>query len=478
MIVYSSAHWRATCRFPVAVGASLIVLTGCASYQPAPVDLEENIGQFAARRLDEPRLHEALARALPGSSPEWPLPDWNRGQLLAIALLQNPELSVARARTRAALAREVTAGESPIPDLTLESEYARHDAHPWLYGVGLNWLVRAGDRRQVEIDIARLDASSARLSFMNDAWAVRRALADALSERESASRRLALLGKIGRAQDRLLDTVRKRVAAGEDAPGELASTEQERIAIERREAEVREALVSAQGAVARSLGLPPQALDGARMSWPDWGDPPPIDDAAETAARERALLSRSDFGVSIHDYDIAEAKLKRAVLRQYPEFELGPGYYWDHGIAKFPFDVGFSLPLNRNKGEIAEARAGRDLAGSQMLALQATIYAEIATAERAEAVARSNAGAAERQLAAANEQQRHADLGLRLGSFGLEEQLTAELLAARAELELVDARAGWQGARNALENALHTPLSGPELPLAESFSSPTPESGQ
>ena len=56
------------------------------------------------------------------------------------------------------------------------------------------------------------------------------------------------------------------------------------------------------------------------------------------------------------------------------QLTLGPGYYWDHGIAKFPLDVGFTLPVNRNKGEIAEARAARELAGKRMLALQADIW--------------------------------------------------------------------------------------------------------
>ena len=97
---------------------------------------------------------------------------------------------------------------------------------------------------------------------------------------------------------------------------------------------------------------------------------------AATRGREQALLSRADLGVAIGDYAAAEAKLQQAVARQYPQLTLSPGYYWDHGIAKFPFDVGFTLPLNGNRGEIAEARAGRELAGQRMLATQADIFGE------------------------------------------------------------------------------------------------------
>ena len=164
------------------------------------------------------------------------------------------------------------------------------------------------------------------------------------------------------------------------------------------EAELREQIDAAQSAAANALGLPPQALDGVALAWTDWGAPPPVEDAARREVREQALLSRADLGVAIGEYAAAEAKLKLSIARQYPQFVLSPGYYWDHGIAKFPFDVGFTLPFNGNRGEIAEARAGRELAGQRLLALQAEIYGDIAAAERAEQIARASADAAERQL--------------------------------------------------------------------------------
>jgi outer membrane protein TolC len=211
-------------------------------------------------------------------------------------------------------------------------------------------------------------------------------------------------------------------------------------------------------------------LDGVVLAWTDWGAPPPVDDDTRREMREQALLSRADLGVAIGEYAAAEAKLKLSIARQYPEFVLSPGYYWDHGIAKFPFDVGFTLPLNGNRGEIAEARAARELAGRRLLALQADIYGDIAAAERAEQIARASADAAERQLEAARRQQRSADLGLRLGAAGAEESLSAAIFAMRTELEMLEMRARLQNSRNNLEDVLHAPLSGPELGLAKSMS--------
>jgi CRISPR system Cascade subunit CasA len=341
----------------------------------------------------------------------------------------------------------------------------------------LNWLLRPPERRKLEIEIARTETGNARLQLMDRAWAVRSALAAALSEWEGGRRRLLVLERLAAAEDRLGALEARRVEAGEDSPIELVNRQQARIDIDRQQAELREQLNAAQTAAARALGLPPQALDGVAFAWPDWGEPPPVGEEARRAAREQALLSRADLGAAIGEYSAAETKLKLSVARQYPQFELSPGYYWDHGIAKFPFDVGFTLPLNRNKGEIAEARAMRELAGRRMLALQSGIYGEIMAAERAERIARDGADAAQRQLQAARHQKTSADLGLKLGAADLSDQIGAEMMAVRAELELLQRRSELQSARNSLEDALHAPLSGPELSLADSMATLVSEAG-
>jgi outer membrane protein TolC len=101
-----------------------------------------------------------------------------------------------------------------------------------------------------------------------------------------------------------------------------------------------------------------------------------------------------------------------------------------------------------------------------MLAVQADIIGAIAAAERNERVAQDSVDAAARGLDAARRQRQNAALSLRLGGIAANEDLAAEILALRGELEVVQMRAQWQAARNALEDALHAPLSGPELQLS------------
>src|SRR5713226_2165298 len=210
---------------------------GCVQYHAAPLKPEHSVDEFAARRLTEIQLRGEILRLMPQTGTTWPPREWDRAELLAVALTQNPQLAVARAQVQAALSREITAAEAPNPDLTLQSEYARHDSHPWLYGVSLNWLLRSSERRRLDSDIAKLDTGSARLQLMDQAWAVRSALAAALSDWESGRRRLSLLARLAAAQDRLLALEKQRVQAGEDAPIDLLTSQQARIQIERQEAE-------------------------------------------------------------------------------------------------------------------------------------------------------------------------------------------------------------------------------------------------
>src|SRR3569833_4142230 len=450
--------------------ASIVgALCSCTTYQPAPLNLRHTAEQFSERRLDDSQLQADLARLLPQKDTSWPPQRWDRGELLAIALVRNPELAVARARIQAASAHEVTAGQMLNPDLTLQSEYGAHgEATPWLYGLALDWVLRSPGRRSLEQEIARLDTTNTRLQLMDGIWAVRRELIAAPSDWEGARRRLTLLDRLATVQDKLLLLQRRRVQAGEDSPSEAVTVEQASIEIEQQLAQARAAANTAQAAAAKAMGFPPDTLDGMQFAWPDWGAPPAISDEEGRGVRERALLSRSDLAAALGEYSIAEAHFKLAEKRQNPQLTLQPGYYWDHGVSKLPFDLGFTLPLNGNKGEIAEARAARDIAGKRMLALQADIYGEIAAAERSEHLARDSTDSAVRRRGGARRRAARGGRAGRRGGAGVGERVGTEILAIRAELEALEMHAQLQTARINLEDIMRAPLSGPEIALAKS----------
>jgi outer membrane protein TolC len=453
-----------------AVAALLITpwLGACASYHAQPLHPRQSARIFAARRLDSPALRDAVTKVLPQPPAQWPPPQWSRADLLAVALADNPRLAVARADVGRALAHQITAGEEPNPTIGLQSEYALHDT-PWLYGIAFELPLRSPTLRRLAISQAQIAASRERWELMGATWTVRSALIAALSDWQSAQRRDTLLQRLVRQQQRLLKQQRARVAAGEDAPATLVAVQDALLQAQQEQGATRADAQRAQSDAAAALGVPPQALDGLRLDWPDWGTPPSIGPDALQDARSRALLSRADLSAAIEVYAEAENGLRQAIARQYPQFTVSPGYYWDHGIHKFPLDFDLTLPLfNRNRGEIAEARAGRELAGQRMLGLQDEIYGQIAGAERAESIARDNENAARQRLGSTREQLRQAKLGLELGAIDQSEQLAARIAATRAQLDLLQTQARWQAARDALEDALRAPLSGPELSMRRS----------
>lgn len=454
----------------VAIALALFALGACATYTPAPIEPAKTAEAFAARRLDAPALREQIARVLPDAADPWPPAAWDRAGLLTVALADNGSLAVARAEVEAALAARITAGETPNPTLGLQTEYARREPDHWLYGVSFDFLLPHRAVRTIDIEVAELGGVSARADLMEKTWDVRRALVAALSDRESARRRLDATARLADAQDRLIALQKRRVDAGEDAPTDLNASQTARLDTEQQVAGARADVVTADAAVAAALGVPIAALDGVAIVWPDWGAPPPFAQDGFASAREAALLSRADLASAIDAYAASEKKLERAIARQYPQFELKPGYYWDHGIAKWPFEVDFALPVfNRNEGEIAEAKAAREIAGQKLLALQAEIHGEVDATLRADAVAAESLDTTRRRGDSLRQQLVHADAALKLGASDSIDRTNAEVLVLRAELEAVQAAAQRQSARNALEDALHAPLSGPELKLAKAW---------
>jgi outer membrane protein TolC len=451
------------------------ITAGCAQYQAHPIDPAATAQAFAARRLDAPALREAVREVAPALAANWPPSSWGRAELLAVALVQNPKLALARAEAQASRAQQVGAGATPNPDLSLQSEYARDEARPWLYGIAVDFAPRMPSRRRLDVDIARLAADGARWQLVEQTWAVRRALVDALGEAEQARRRIATLDRLLQAQRHWLSAQQRRVDLGEEPAGALASLRVSLLELEQQRAEADREASAARAALAAVLGLSPSALDDVRFDWLDWGAPSSLQDAAVRGAGERALLARADLAAAISEYAQAEKQLERAVAAQYPQFHLRPGYYWDHGIAKWPFDVGFELPaFQHNEGEIARMHAAREVAGQRLLAAQAAIQGEIESARRADSAAQASADMARRRCDEARRQAHHAELGLGLGAIDRAERLGVEVLALRAELDLLQAQAQAQSARNALEDALRAPLSGPELALQPAMRSAAP----
>uniref|UniRef100_UPI0026F0A415 TolC family protein n=1 Tax=Phenylobacterium aquaticum TaxID=1763816 RepID=UPI0026F0A415 len=172
-----------------------------------------------------------------------------------------------------------------------------------------------------------------------------------------------------------------------------------------------------------------------------------------------AAGARADVLRALADYDAAEAALRVEVARQYPEVRLGPGYSWDHGLAKLPFNLGLTLPpADLNRAAIAEAEARRAEAGRGLEAAQAQVLAAIDQAAAALAAARlQDEVARTRDLPAADRAARAAALSLKAGAVDRTDDLAARAALDEAALTVAEARMTLALAALDLEDALRRP---------------------
>ena len=452
------------------LAACAVLLGGCATYRPAPVDPAATRAQWQARRLDDPALAARLRPWLPARDHgQWPPARYGRTELVLAALALNPDVAEARAHLAEASAAVRTAGSRPNPTLGLALErytQAQAGSAPWLWGLSTDFLLDGGLRRRLRVQLADQGVRGARLDYAEKLWNVRSAVRDALAQRLVAVRRQALAARTVAAAAALEQAARQRVALGEDAPQMALQAAQTLAQARSDQAAAAQRAVSAQAQLARAIGVPAAALEGLDVGWDGFDRPTAPSSARLDALADHALLARADLERALVDYARRETELHQQVHEQYPQLSLGPGYTYDHGIRKLTFNASLSLPLfNRNQGPIAQARARREAAAAHVRTVQADIASAIDAAQARLAAALPALDAARAGSRAAERSREHAEHAFALGGIDRPALLAARLSALAAEQGALGALdAAWQ-AEGALEDALRTPLDAEEAAL-------------
>ena len=154
----------------------------------------------------------------------------------------------------------------------------------------------------------------------------------------------------------------------------------------------------------------------------------------------------------------AEAALRLEIARQYPDFNLKPGYDYNSGQNRWQLGWSIELPLNGNRGPIAEAEARRQSSATAFLARQAAIQGELEIALADYNASRAKALTAE-QLS--REAKTAAETTRRLvdaGEVSALEHTRRQIEASAAEVALLAARLEAQVAAGSLENAMQSVL--------------------
>ena len=420
------------------------VLTGCAHYAPHSIDPQAEAAAFDARTL--------------GSGP------WSLAALQAEAVQHNPDLAIARAQRKAAEATAITAGARPNPALSTSAQRntsAERGTKAWTYDLGLSVPIETAGKRDIRLAQAAWQAQAAAYAEAEAFWRVRgkvrEAYIGAFPTEQKARERAAL-------QASLSEETQKRLTAGMVSNGEALQTRlvarQAVLAVE----DAHRRRIESLHKLAASIGVPERALEGSRLPFNDLSTKALPSAAVIDEAAKTALQARPDVLASLAAYEASQTALQLEIAKQYPDLRLSPGYTLDQNENTWALGVSLELPLNRNRGPIAEAEAKREEAAASFRATQEQAIADIAAARAAYAQARRQLALAQAMADDQAKRLRSAELAFRAGATDRLALLAAQVEASTAQSTHIDALLDAHRTAGLLETALRQSLaSHPEL---------------
>lgn len=341
-----------------AIASLLLALTGCAT-RPEPAHESWIPPRPLGKELERyhPPQEPTHAPAAPVKLKE-PTGALTLRQVLALALMHNPELAAFSWEVRAGEARALQASLRPNPEVSVGSEHfggtgAYRGAGGAESTVQLSQLIELGGKRakrtrvaSLERDLAGWDYESKRLDVLTEATA---SFVDVLTVQQ----RLALLEELAGLAQKVRDSIAERVTAGKSSPAEemragvaLANTRVE-VQHAQRELELRrKRLAAAWGSTNVTFERTAGELTTVK--------PIPTDEQLATLVSENPDVARW-----VTEMEQRRATLELEKAKRIPDVTpwVGPRYYSSGSDVAFLAGISVPLPFfNRNQGAIREAQ--------------------------------------------------------------------------------------------------------------------------
>lgn len=342
---------------PVSLFSLLITLiSGCASYQALPLNdhplLPDSLSQLRVDARQLPFPHLARYTVDPSNG-------LDITEIAILAVLNNPELQLARADTHIAHAQAFAAGLLPDPQFNLARDFPVRKAAgvTTAYNYGIAYDINSLISHSAKAAAAAANLRKANLDLLWQEWQVI-ARARVLFTRAVTQKRL--LSWLTQKADLLHTQYRKSrtalaqgnmtVIAADSALIAWQDAERQRNDLQRQQAKTRHQLDNL-------LGLAPTV----RLTLVDSSNPAQLSDASVEQALKKLPQRRPDLLALKAGYNAQDARYRQAILNQFPAFNLGIDKARDTGdIVTHGFTLALTLPLlDGNRGNIAIAKATR-----------------------------------------------------------------------------------------------------------------------
>jgi outer membrane protein, heavy metal efflux system len=457
-------------------------LYGCATYHPEPLDAVKIAHQFDSRSLSNPGLCQYLGANMGGNLPCCPPPQLNLAALTLIGFYYSPDLAVADARVREADAAVIASRAVPNPTVHVGPQYREAispNFAPW--GIGLFSLdlpIETAGKRGYRMAEAERLADAARLAAGETVWIVRSRIRTALLQLLLDVRGRDLAAQEEEMLSRIATLFSQRVKAGGASQPELSLALSSVQGAKLKSAQANARVSEDRNVLSAALGVPVDALDGARFTWPTLDSPPSQRSLSPKAIQSLALLNRIGLRRELAEYASADEALKLEIAKQYPDINIAGGYTWEGGENIFELGPSAVLPVfNRNQGPIAEAEARRKELAAQFLATQSGII------EQSQATLVRYRGALialEAARSAADFQAKWFGQARRAVVVGESDAVTlaqSKLQDLAAQQTALESLANAQTALGALEDSIQRPLDGGDIG-SSTFPAPQRDSRQ
>lgn len=318
-------------------------LAGCASYQPLPLSTGS-------------QLHNTVADLDPAGSDTSGALDIET--VVRLALANNPDLRAARAQQGVAEGQLLQAGLLPNPSVTgafMPVLAGPGTASAWSAGFStdLRALITLSSHRDAAVAAARQISASILWQEWQTAGKVRLLVIQRDGDRQMA----AILNRAKVLLDRRYRLTRAAVAAGDADLTALAPDLAALGDVEKQIDDLDRQSQTRQHDLNALLGLRP----GAAVVLRPVSEPPPVD-AARVMADLGSLADRRPDLIALRlGYAAQDAKLRSAILSQFPALNVGlVGGSDSTSIKTFGPQITVDLPIfDRNQGNIAIERATR-----------------------------------------------------------------------------------------------------------------------
>lgn len=427
----------------------LLALAGCASYHPHPLPAAPDLA-------DAPRLTVPLAQlAVPGLAPHRiPTAGLDEITVMTLAILNNPDLKAARLQAGVAGAQLLQAGL--LPDPQFGASFAK-SALDYGGALSLSEDIQAIITRGAAKAAAR---ASSRQVNLNILWQETQ-VAERGRELFIQLRADAELQRIMNASQKLFEenyqrdhaALERNDATAGTVAADLTLVVDQDTAVRQLQTETNVAEHELNALLGMKPGVQLHLIGKPRLK--------PLSQAEFDAALIALPHRRADLLALRAGYQSQEESLRRAILAQFPALSAGVDLERDpvEGVNAFGPEVSLSLPLfNRNRGQIAIARATREVLRQQYQAHLDSAAGEADRVWRAGQIIAAQLKDLHAQLPLLRETATAAEQSFREDNLNAALYVNTRSTLLAKESEAIRLQASLENARSALSTLLGLPF--------------------